>query len=194
MARAALFLLVVLAVSGVARAQESAGGESPLWKLTTIRTVCVESFAGEPPLADTAKEMAFAALFSGKRFTVTERCDKADAVLKGAVMQRSAIRVRAEGEGAGFGVAGGAATTTEAAIGAAVGGSEENLYSRDQQTHASVTVRLVDADGLVLWAHTQESSGGKINGPLADAVERAFRQLARDVERAEKREKGVRDP
>lgn len=185
-------LLTLAAVAaGIAVAPQQSPQSPPANpKLTSIRTVCVDVFAGDPGPAATAKEMAFAALFAAKRFTLTERCDKADAVLKGAVMQASSTRVRAEGEGAGFGVAAGAASTTAAAIGAVAGGSEENLYSKEQQLHASLTMRLMDADGVVLWAYTQESTGGKRAGPLADAVDRALRQLKREIERAEAASKG----
>lgn len=183
-----LGMLTVIITATVATSPQGTAQPSPA--LARVRTICVETFEGDPALTGTAKEIAIAGLFAAKKFTITERCDKADAVLKGAIMERSATRVRAEGEGAGFGVAAGGASTTAAAIGAAAGGSEEALYSKDTQLHASVAARLVDSDGTVMWAHTQESPGGKVRGAIVDAVERALRQLVKDIERAESRSKG----
>lgn len=63
---------------------------------------------GQAPLADAVREMLFAALFSSKRFTILEKCDTADATLKGAVIESAKRGARAESEGIGFGaVAGG---------------------------------------------------------------------------------------
>jgi hypothetical protein len=166
-----------------------AGSPSPA--LARIRVLCVESIAGDQAGAAAVREIVIAGLFAAKRFVVTEKCDKADAVLKGALTERSSTRVRAEGESADFGVAAGAARVTgstgAAAIGAAAGGSAETLYSQETRSHAALTLRLVDPDGLVIWAHTQESPGGKLKGPVADAVERSVRQLVKDYERSASR-------
>ena len=54
--------------------------------LQRIKRICVDRLAGQAPLVDAVREMAFAALFSAKRFTVLEKCEKADATLKGAVL------------------------------------------------------------------------------------------------------------
>lgn len=179
------FVLGTFMLGSLSGAQTPEGPQPPNPALATVKTICVETFAGDPSLVQAVKEIAIAALYGAKRFTISERCDKTDAVLKGAVIEKAGTRVRAEGEGAGFGVAAGAASTTAAAIGAVAGGSSEALYSRESQTQVSVTARLVDKDGLVIWAHTQESPGGRIKGPVVDAVERALRQLVRDVERAQ---------
>jgi hypothetical protein len=157
-------------------------------RLTTIKRVCVDKFAGEESLVATVQEIAIASIFSLKRFTVTEKCDKADAVLKGAVIERVENKIRAEGEATNFGVSRGAANVNRhsgtAAFGAALGGSGESLMSAETGSHASVTLRLTSADGDVLWAYTQDSPGGKTRGAVSDAVDRAIRQLQREIERA----------
>jgi len=43
----------------------------------------------------------------------------------------------------------------------------------------------VDPEGEVLWAYTQDSAGGKAKGAVSDAVERAIKQLARELSRAD---------
>ncbi len=158
-------------------------------RLASIKRICVDRFVGEESLVATVRELAIASLVSLKRFTVTEKCEKADATLKGAVIERAESRVRAEAESVGFGVAAGAATVTgtsgTAGFGAASGGSGEKLFSAESGSRASVTVRLVDAEGEVLWAYTHDSPGGKAKGAVSDAVERAIKQLARDLARAD---------
>lgn len=52
-----------------------------------------------------------------------------------------------------------------------------------EETQASVVLRLVDRDGVVIWATTQESSGGKAEAAVPDALDRAVRQLFRDVDK-----------
>jgi curli biogenesis system outer membrane secretion channel CsgG len=158
--------------------------------LARVRKICVDKLSGETRTVDAAREMAIAGLYASKRFSVLERCDKADVTLKGAVMERFNRKVRAEGESADFGVAAGAASASpgsaRAAIGAALGGSGESLYSSETAANASVILRLVDSDGVVIWATTQESSGGKLKTAVPDAIDRSVRQLLRDVERAQK--------
>ena len=64
--------------------------------LASVKRICVENLVGDQALVAPAKEIAIAALFASKRYTVTEKCDKADAVLKGAVLERGENRVRAD--------------------------------------------------------------------------------------------------
>ena len=172
---------------GILLANSIAAASAQVPDLQKIRRVCVDTIAGDPALVAPAREIAIASVFSLKRFQVTENCAKADAVLKGAVIERHDKRVRGEGEAADFGVAGGGVSgsrsSVSAGFGAIVGGSGEALYSAETATRASVTLRLVNADGDVLWAHTQDSSGGKTKGAIADAVDRAIRQLSRDLAR-----------
>jgi hypothetical protein len=160
-------------------------------RLALMKRICVDKFAGEESLVATVREIAIASLFSVKRFTVTENCEKVDATLKGAVIERAEKRVRAEGEATDFGVAAGGARVSgrsaSAGFGSALGGSGESLLSAETGSRASVTVRLVDASGDVLWAYTQDSPGGKTKGAVSDAVDRAIKQLQREIVRAEKK-------
>ncbi len=182
-------LCFTLGITGAPAAQTAASPvPEPLRRLSMMKTLCVDAFAGDPRSAATVREMVFAGLFAGHTFTVTERCDKADAVLKGAILERATSRVRAEGEGTDFGVARGGmvrdGTAAAAAVGALAGGQSETLFTADQGHTAAVVLRIVDGDGVVLWAHAQESPGGKHRGATGDAVDRALKQLARDLMRA----------
>ena len=155
--------------------------------LLSIRRMCVEKFAGDEQSAAPAREATMAALFAFKKFKISDNCEKADAVLKGAVAEKTAVRTRAEGEGAGFGSAAGAASanrsTASAAMHAVTGGSSEGLYSSETRFEASITLRITSKDGDVLWAYTQQSPGGKVKGAVTDAVDRAVKQLARELDR-----------
>jgi len=159
-------------------------------RLVSVKTICVSSFAADPAVVELAREIAFSALFSGKRFRITEKCENAEAVLKGAVVERSEVRVRGESEGVEFCSALGGATVSgnsgSAAIGGVRGGNAEGLYSSENRSQATVTLRLVDSEGEVIWAFTQESPQGKNKSAVADAVDRAIRQLFKEVERADK--------
>lgn len=160
----------------------------PRPSLSHVQRVCVDKFTGEDALIAPVREIAIAAMFGLKRFVITENCSRADATLKGAVLERTTERVRGEGETTGFGtVVGAAAANRSRAVAAIAGNSglaDEQLYSAESGTAASVTLRLVTQDGDVLWAYTQDSPGGKSKGAVADAVERAVKQLERELNRA----------
>lgn len=155
--------------------------EVPRSLLSAIKVICVERLSGTQPLADAAREMTFAALYAAHRFTVLEKCDKAQATIKGAVLESSERRSRSESEGIGFGAVTGGANSSQAGISGVAGSNGESLSSSETKRQSSVSLRLVDSEGTVLWAVTQDSTGGKSKGAVADAVERAVRQLLRET-------------
>ena len=168
-------------------------------RLLQVKRICVENF-GEDPLGKQATEVAIAKLFDARQFTLMEGpCEKvkADAVVKGSVSERSEHTIRSESEGvsAGRGAAGAAASSSSVTVGAAGGSvsAHESLSSSQTKEYAAVTLRVVcmnsDAcknPGEILWAFSQESTGGKTKGAIGDAAERAVRRFLRDRERAEK--------
>lgn len=156
----------------------------PTEQLISVQRLCVEPFVGLNPAAAQAREMAIVQLFKGKRFRVTEKCEKADGILKGSITTRSNQRARSEGEETNFGVLAGGANRTAAAVGAIAGGSSETLASIETISQASITLRIVNVDGETVWAHTEEAKEGKVKGPVAFAMERAVRKLLRDIDKA----------
>ena len=48
---------------------------------------------------------------------------------------------------------------------------------------ARLAVRLISADGDVLWSTTQESKGAKYKGASADVAEQVVKQLIRDLDK-----------
>jgi len=184
-------LVLALSIARFALPQvtpQKAESSAETTSLAKVRRICVDKLAGEERTIGPAREMAIAGLFSAKRFSVLEKCDKAEATLKGAVMERSNRKVRAEGEATDFGVAAGGASASPGSarggFGAALGGSGESLYSAETASTASVILRLVDSDGVVIWATTQDSGGGKLKTAVPDAIDRAIKQLIKDVEKA----------
>ncbi len=164
-------------------------------KLQQITKICVGEF-GNDVLGIQMKEIIIAKLFEAKRFKLKEDCKAAKAeevTVKGSVTERTEHTFRSESEGISAGkqaVGVGASSSTVVAVGE--GGSlsaHENLSSSQTKEHAVVTLRLVDKEGEILWAISQESTGGKTKGAIGDAAERAVRRLLRDIERAEKQPK-----
>lgn len=49
-----------------------------------------------------------------------------------------------------------------------------------------MAVRLVSADGDVIWTTTQESRGAKYKGASADVADKIAKQLLHDLEKAER--------
>lgn len=148
----------------------------------SVKRVCVEKFAGGAHGLEAA-DYATAALFASKRFTITENCETAEAVLKGSAAERSGQRMRSEGDSSTVRRGAGAAAAGVAAVGAAAAGDSERLFSSEVQRQATVSLRLVSKEGEVIWAHTAGSSGGKAKSALNDAVDRAVRQLLRDLDK-----------
>lgn len=177
-------LWLCLATSIALMAQNTPVDQTHASPLARVESICVDTIAGVAPLAEAVREMAFAALYSAKRFTVLERCEKAQAKLKGAILESAEYRRRSESEGIGFGAIGGAVSSGTGAI-AGVGGSNgESLSSSETRRQASVSLRLMDQDGVVIWAYSQDSTGGKTKGPAADAMDRAIRQLLKEASRS----------
>jgi hypothetical protein len=182
-----LFAVAAMA-AGEHMCQSPTAPEETQSGLERVKRICVQAFSGDERLSESAREVAIAALFGSKRFAVTENCERADAIMKGAILEKDERRERGESEAVQFGVAAGGASVSgssgSGAFGAAGGGSGQALYSSETRSHATVTLRLVDNDGEVIWAHSQNSPGGKTKSALVDAVDRAVNQLLKEADRA----------
>ena len=60
----------------------------------------------------------------------------------------------------------------------------ESSHSNERRHEASASIRLIDANGDVIWSTTQESAGGKFRGAMADVADKIARQLADDTRKA----------
>jgi hypothetical protein len=161
---------------------------------------------GNDVLGIQVQEMVIARLFQTKRFSLTENCEKADYILKGSITERNEHASRSESEGIGFGQAASGSSSSSSRVGSVgssssssgsarvSGNAYENLSSSEIKQEAAITLRIVDRDGEIIWATSQESSEGKSKGAIGLATEQAVRRLLRDIERAEKQLKAGPTP
>lgn len=169
---ACLLAAALLLAEGAAWSQEKPKESAPPAesaaspRLLQVKRLCVQNF-GDDALGVQVREIVIAKLYETTRFALTENCRSSEFLLKGSVVEKGEFSQRGEQEGA-----------------TGIGG--ERLYSTDQKKQATVTLRLVDKDGEILWAASLESTGGKTKGAIGDAAERAVRKFLRDLERAEK--------
>lgn len=162
----------------------------PANRLAGVKRLCVGKIMGDAETAPVVQEVAIGGLYASQKFAVTENCEKADAVLKGAVMMKSTMKARSEAEESALGAIVGSVRADAAGVSGGVGGvgmsGSEALSSAEKGWQATVSLRLVDREGEVLWAGSWDSPGGKSKAPIPDATERLVRQLVRELERESK--------
>lgn len=173
-------------------------------KLLKVKRIYVDSF-GEDNVAKQLHAMVINALSESKRFIVTENREKADAILRGSALEKTSQELHAFGEAASSAAAAGAHSgesrgsvygTVSDGRGTLVGsqsGSErggfaatamsaaDSAASTETINDARLAVRLVAADGDVIWTSTQESKGAKYKGASADVADKIVKQLLRDL-------------
>lgn len=167
-------------------------------KLLTVTRIYVDDF-GTDPTAKQIQAMVINSLSESKRFIITENKDKADAVLKGTALEKTsqefhaltdkALAASAHGAHSGSvngtfvngsGSVSGSSSGYHNATAAAV---DDSTASTETINEARVAVRLVAADGDVIWTTTQESRGAKYKGASADVADKVVKQLTRDLDR-----------
>jgi hypothetical protein len=176
-------LLLIAAVTAVCWAAES--GAHPLLK---IRRIYVDRLTGDQTAAQ-IRDMIINALQSAGPFIITENQDRADAMLKGSaedniftdtfqssdgISARAAIGGSTSGRGTG---------TQRGSLSVGVG-QDESTKINERKHEAMAAVRLVDKDGDVIWATTQESLGAKFRGASADVADKVVKQLLADIEKS----------
>jgi len=168
--------------------------------LLKIKRIYVDSF-GDDPISREMQSMIVSALVASKRFVVTENRDRADAVLKGVALEKTSQEVHAFGEGTAVGGAHGAqhgevngsvvngtgsvSGTSNGGFSASHAAISDSSVNTETVDRARVAVRLVNADGDVVWTTTQESKGAKYKGASADVADMCVRQLLHDLAKAE---------
>lgn len=158
-------------------------------KLLAVRRIYVDSF-GDDAVAKQIQAMVISSLSETKRFVITENKEKADAILRGTALEKSSQEFHSFSEGAAAGTAaGGFSQAGDVASGgghaSAVAASDKNA-STETVNDARIAVRLVAADGDVIWTTKQESKGAKYKGASADVADKVAKQLMRDLDKLEK--------
>ena len=174
----------MLALIAAVGCQGADAGAPPL---LTVKRVHVDKLNGEA--ATQIRDMLINALQASKLFVVTENPEKADATLRGSAEDliynetfesRDGVDARAT-----LGSSGRAGSGGRRLPGVSLGvGTDESSRSTERKHEASVAVRLVNRDGDVIWATTQESNGAKFRGASADVADKVVRQLVADIEKS----------
>ena len=162
--------------------------EAGLRQLLTVRRVYVDHLTGGDT-ADQMREILISSIEGTKLFILTENQERADAILRGGAEDlvftdvhnsSDSINARANigisksnsysrGQNAGFGI-----------------GESDSEHSAERRHEAIAAVRLVNKEGDVLWATTQESLGAKFHGASADVAGKITSKLKEDFESARK--------
>ena len=170
---------------GVVKVAEAAPTVDKGKALAKVHRIYVENF-GTTEASRQLEAMVIASLTESKRLTVTEDKTKADAILKGFAAEKSTQEVHAYGSGTSVATASGAANRHSGAFGAAGSAINDSSVNTETIDDAKGSIRLINADGDVIWTSTQESKGAKYKGASADVADKMIKQLVRDMKKAEK--------
>jgi len=167
-------------------------------KLLKVKRIYVDSF-GDDAASKQLQAMVINALVESKKFIITENKDKADAVLRGAALEKTSQELHASGDSTSVGAAAGAHSGSvsgsvvngNGSVSGSSGGgfiarhmgTSDSVASTETINDARVAVRLVASDGDVIWATTKESKGAKYKGASADVADMIVVQLLRDLEK-----------
>jgi hypothetical protein len=181
-------LLLPLLLAASACAQNSSANPGPE-TLLDVKRIYVSQLVGGAE-AEALRALIIASLDSTKLFILTDKEDRADAILKGAANDKAFTDTFDSFEGINGRQSVGK-TSSAATLGGTGGlyggnsvGDNESHHSKERKHEAYATVRLCNKDGDVLWSTTQESLGAKFRGASADVASKIARQITLDYERA----------
>jgi hypothetical protein len=160
-----------------------------LKQLLTVRRVYVDRLTGGETAAQ-MRDILISALNGSKLFILTEKEERADAVLRGAAEDLVFTDTHSSSDGVNVHANAGTGRTSSSSRGAYGGvgaGENDSEHSTERRHEALATVRLVNKDGDVIWSTTQESLGAKFRGASTDVAEKITAKLKEDFERAKKR-------
>ena len=166
--------------------QSGAEANSALLK---VKRVYVAQLAGGPQ-SEALRDLIISSLDSTKLFILTDKEERADAILKGAADDHTFtdtfdsdenISSRQNG---GKSSSGNQSSRTGGIYGGLSVGENESHHIKERRHEAYAAVRLCNRDGDVLWSTTQESLGAKFHGASADVAAKVARQLTLDMDRA----------
>jgi hypothetical protein len=181
--------LATLGMSAVAADNPSSSvaiEENSLKQLLQIRRVYVDHLTGGETAAQ-MRDILLSSLESSKLFVLTENPERADATLKGAAEDLVFTEVHSSSDNlnarSNLGTGRASSTSRGAYAGFGVGESESE-HSSERRHEAVAAVRLVNKEGDVIWATTQESLGAKFRGASTDVADKITAKLKEDYVRA----------
>lgn len=167
-------------------------------ELLNVKRIYVDSF-GEDVISKEMQSMIVSALVETKYFKVTENREHADAVLKGAALEKTSQELHAYEESTAVGTAGGGghgevngsivngngtiSGSSSGGFAAQHMGTSDSSVNTETVSEARVAIRLVNAEGDVIWTTTQESRGAKYKGASADVADKCVKQLVHDIDK-----------
>ena len=159
-------------------------------RLARVRRLYVEPLSGGA-IASQMRDMLIAAMENSGLYTLTEDAENADATLRGSADDQVFTESHTTSDSIGVtshvsGNSSSRANTAAVSSGgsASVGVNEhESSHIQDRRHEANASVRLVDRNGDVIWSTTQESSGGKFRGAMADVADKVARNLIEQTRR-----------
>ena len=191
------FLLLWMAAAGD---PPPAIQEAHLRQLLTVHRVYVDHMTGGETAAQ-MREILISSLEETGLFIVTENQERADTVLRGGAEDLVFTDVHTSSDSLNVHTNAGGSTNTYSGTGfrnstssrdsrsfsaGLSAGESESQHATDRRHEAIAAVRLVNKDGDVIWATTQESLGAKFRGASADVAEKITGKLREDFERARK--------
>jgi hypothetical protein len=164
----------------------------PELALAKVRRIYVDQLGGGKE-SDQLRDMIVTALQNAGLFVITENPDRADAALKGSGDDKIYTEQHNTSESIGMHAGDSSGTRAATSIGTATSSNQSmsagitdhessNIQERRHESRASV--RLVTADGDVIWSTTQESNGAKFRGAMADVADKIARRLIEETQRA----------
>ena len=160
--------------------------ESSLKQLLQIRRVYVDRLTGGETAAQ-MRDILLSSLETTNLFVVTENPERADATLKGAAedLVFTDVHTSSDSINAHTNLGTGRNTKTSNGVNAGFGiGESESEHSTERRHEAVAAVRLVNKEGDVIWATTQESLGAKFRGASTDVADKITTRLKADFARA----------
>ena len=162
--------------------------EGGLRELRNVRRVFVDRLTGGETAAQ-MREILINSLETARIFVLTENQERADAILRGAAEDLVFTETHSSSDSlnahANFGT-GRSSSTARGQYGGLGVGQSEDERSAERRHEAIAAVRLINKDGDVIWATTQESLGAKFRGASADVADKIAAQLKQDFEKARK--------
>jgi hypothetical protein len=160
-------------------------------ELAFIRRVFVEPLGGGQT-SDQMRDMIIAALQRSGLFAITEDKDRADATLRGSSDDKIYTEEHTTNDSIGVNANTGASSSSknyESGVSSSKSGGmgvneRESSHVQERRHEASASLRLVNCEGDVIWSTTQESTGAKFHGAMADVADKIARQLIEDVRKA----------
>jgi hypothetical protein len=187
--------LLACALSAQQPTPETGAGASTE-SLLDVKRIYVGQLTGGAQ-ATALRELIIASLDSTKLFILTDKEDRADAILKGAADDKTFTDTHDTYEGtSGHDTLGKSSSGTSVAARASglYGGNSlsenESHHSRERKHEAYASVRLCNKNGDVLWSTTQESLGAKFRSASADVAAKIARQIALDYDKARRADEG----